>query len=224
MTRRAVRLAGDVPVRAVAGRRGNGVWSAIHDRAPWTPASLRWDGDVTNTGPTRPASSPRPADGRWSTSLHGHVEVVGAFTLALDDADGHRYRSVVMANRPARSPTSSPSERSPRSTRRTACPAGSACSPPRSAPAVRGRGRCGGPAATSRASAPSATAGADVASIDALSLAFVRRHEPRPRRPGSTRSTGGRGCRAFRSSCAPARRRDGSTSCAAAIRRRARRT
>ena len=34
------------------------------------------------------------------TELRHDVTIVGAFTLALEDADGHRYRSVLVADRP----------------------------------------------------------------------------------------------------------------------------
>lgn len=76
------------------------LWSAVHQRAPWTPSSLRSDGDVHDHW-SDPACRVAQACG-WPvvTALRGVVEVVGAFSLALDGADGHRYRSVLLANRP----------------------------------------------------------------------------------------------------------------------------
>jgi ABC-type phosphate/phosphonate transport system substrate-binding protein len=76
------------------------LWSAVHSRAPWTPSHLTWDGTVQEHW-TDPACVVSHACG-WpvATTLRSTVTVVGAFTLALPEADGHRYRSVLVASRP----------------------------------------------------------------------------------------------------------------------------
>jgi ABC-type phosphate/phosphonate transport system substrate-binding protein len=154
------------------------VWSAIHDQAPWTPESLRWDGDAPDHW-TDPDCLVAQACG-WPvvTSLRGHVEVVGAFTLALNDGDGHRYRSVVMANRRA-ALADLVAER-----------AIAAVNAPDSlsgwvsllAAAVGPGGAWPGPVRWTGGHVESLRAlrdgRADVASIDALSLSFVRRYHP----------------------------------------------
>jgi len=76
------------------------LWSTVHEQAPWTPASLRWDGDVHDHWVDPDCRVAHACGWPVATTLRGDVEVVGAFALALDDADGHRYRSVVLANRP----------------------------------------------------------------------------------------------------------------------------
>lgn len=76
------------------------LWSAVHERAPWTPASLRWDGDVRGHWVDPDCCVAQACGWPVATTLRGQVEVVGAFALALGDADGHRYRSVILANRP----------------------------------------------------------------------------------------------------------------------------
>ena len=75
------------------------LWSAVHVRAPWTPATLSWDRTVQDHW-VDPACAVCHACG-WpvATTLRSTVAVVGAFTLALPEADGHRYRSVLVASR-----------------------------------------------------------------------------------------------------------------------------
>ena len=84
------------PVRADWER----LWSAVHERVPWTPASLRWDGAVHEHWFDPECAVAQACGWPVVTTLHGHVAVVGAFSLALGDAEGHRYRSVVLANQP----------------------------------------------------------------------------------------------------------------------------
>jgi ABC-type phosphate/phosphonate transport system substrate-binding protein len=141
------------------------LWSAIHERAPWTPASLRWDGTAHDHW-TDPDCLVAQACG-WPvvTSLHGHVEVVGAFTLALDGGDGHRYRSVVMANRPL----ALADLVAERATAAVNAPDSLSGWVSLLAAAVGPGGSWPGPVLLT---------GGHVASIDALSLAFVRRYEP----------------------------------------------
>ena len=83
------------PLRPAWGR----LWTAVHARAPWTPAALTWDRTVQDHW-VDPACAVCHACG-WPvvTTLRSTVAVVGAFSLALPEADGHRYRSVLVASR-----------------------------------------------------------------------------------------------------------------------------
>jgi ABC-type phosphate/phosphonate transport system substrate-binding protein len=76
------------------------LWSAVHSQAPWTPSQLTWDGTVQEHW-ADPACVVSHACGcPVATTLRSAFTVVGAFTLALPEADGHRYRSVIVASRP----------------------------------------------------------------------------------------------------------------------------
>jgi ABC-type phosphate/phosphonate transport system substrate-binding protein len=72
------------------------LWSAVHRSAPWTPPTLRWSDDIHATW-TDPNCVVGQACG-WpvATLLRDSVEVVGAFTLTVAGARGHRYRSVLV--------------------------------------------------------------------------------------------------------------------------------
>jgi ABC-type phosphate/phosphonate transport system substrate-binding protein len=112
------------------------------------------------------------------TSLHGHVEVVGAFTLTLDDGDDHRYRSVVMANRPV----ALADLVAERATAAVNAPDSLSGWVSLLVAAVGPGGAWPGPVQWTGGHVESLRAlcdgRADVASIDALSLAFVRRYDP----------------------------------------------
>ncbi len=72
------------------------LWAAVHRSAPWTPATLRWTDDVHATW-TDPNCVVGQACG-WPVAalLRDTVDVVGAFTLTVPGARGHRYRSVLV--------------------------------------------------------------------------------------------------------------------------------
>ncbi len=76
------------------------LWAAVAQQAPGVPGALRWDGEVQDHW-RDPACAVAHACG-WpvAAQLADQVDVVGAFTLALDDADGHRYRSVLLGTGP----------------------------------------------------------------------------------------------------------------------------
>jgi ABC-type phosphate/phosphonate transport system substrate-binding protein len=72
------------------------LWTAVHRSAPWTPSTLRWTDDVHATW-----SDPHCVVGQacgWPVAalLRDTVDVVGAFTLTVPEAHGHRYRSVLV--------------------------------------------------------------------------------------------------------------------------------
>lgn len=74
------------------------LWAAVHERARWTPATVVWADDVQARW-RDPACVVGHACG-WPVAgeLRDRLHVVGAFSLALADADGHRYRSVIVAD------------------------------------------------------------------------------------------------------------------------------
>ena len=75
------------------------LWSLVHRRAPWTPPALRWDGDPHDHWRDPRCLVAQACGWPAMTELRHDVTIVGAFTLAVEDADGHRYRSVLVANR-----------------------------------------------------------------------------------------------------------------------------
>jgi ABC-type phosphate/phosphonate transport system substrate-binding protein len=76
------------------------LWAAVHARAPWTPADLVWAGTVQEHWVDPDCVVAHACGWPVATTLRSTVGVVGAFTLALPEADGHRYRSVFVAPRP----------------------------------------------------------------------------------------------------------------------------
>jgi ABC-type phosphate/phosphonate transport system substrate-binding protein len=75
------------------------LWSAVHARAPWTPAALTWDGTVHDHWADPACVVSHVCGWPLAMRLRDAVAVVGAFTLALPEAEGHRYRSVIVASR-----------------------------------------------------------------------------------------------------------------------------
>jgi ABC-type phosphate/phosphonate transport system substrate-binding protein len=75
------------------------LWSQVHRRAPWTPPELSHSGDV-HARWIDPMCVVNHVCGwplaRWYADTH---RVIGTFTLAIPEADGHRYRSVLVSNR-----------------------------------------------------------------------------------------------------------------------------
>ncbi|MEZ5407490.1 MAG: PhnD/SsuA/transferrin family substrate-binding protein [Acidimicrobiales bacterium] len=76
------------------------LWAVVRQETSWAPDRLRWEGEVQDHW-RDPACAAAHACG-WpvAAELGELVDVVGAFTLALPDADGHRYRSVLLAADP----------------------------------------------------------------------------------------------------------------------------
>ncbi len=76
------------------------LWSAVHDRTGWTPPKLAHTGDV-HARWADPDCLVNHVCGwplaRWYADTH---EVVGTFRLTIGDAVGHRYRSVLLSDRP----------------------------------------------------------------------------------------------------------------------------
>ena len=78
------------------------LWAAVHANVPWTPAELTWSDDVHSRWRdpecvvTQTCGWPLAAEHR-----DDHL-VVGAFTLTVPGAIGHRYRSVILGRQPGR--------------------------------------------------------------------------------------------------------------------------
>jgi ABC-type phosphate/phosphonate transport system substrate-binding protein len=71
------------------------LWEEVTARLSWSPGTLRWDGHVQDHW-ADPACTVAHACGYpVATQLVQHA-VVGAFALRLPGADGHRYRSVLV--------------------------------------------------------------------------------------------------------------------------------
>src|SRR5262245_20936065 len=75
------------------------LWAAVRARAPWAPADLNWNGAVQDHWVDPNCVVAHACGWPVATTLSPTVVVAGAFTLALPEADGHRYRSVLVANR-----------------------------------------------------------------------------------------------------------------------------
>jgi ABC-type phosphate/phosphonate transport system substrate-binding protein len=77
------------------------LWAAVHERAPWTPALLAHSGDAQARW-TDPACVVNQVCGYPLARDHADRHaVVGTFSLTIPEAVGHRYRSVLLAGRPA---------------------------------------------------------------------------------------------------------------------------
>jgi ABC-type phosphate/phosphonate transport system substrate-binding protein len=72
------------------------LWSAVHERLPWTPAEVRTAGDV-HPHWTDPQCVVAHVCGYPVAAALPERSVVGAFALRLADADGFRYRSVLVS-------------------------------------------------------------------------------------------------------------------------------
>ncbi len=76
------------------------LWTAVQRQVPWAPEQLRWDGEVQDHWRHPRCAVAHVCGWPVAAELGDLIEVVGAFTLALADADGHRYRSVLLATEP----------------------------------------------------------------------------------------------------------------------------
>ena len=68
----------------------------VADRVPWAPRTLRWSGDVQEHWADPSCTVAHACGWPIAARLHDRA-VVGAFALRLPDADGHRYRSVLVS-------------------------------------------------------------------------------------------------------------------------------
>jgi ABC-type phosphate/phosphonate transport system substrate-binding protein len=66
----------------------------------WVPPGLDWSEDVHDSWRDPSCVLSHACGWPVAALLTDQVRVAGAFSLALPDAEGHRYRSVILANRP----------------------------------------------------------------------------------------------------------------------------
>ncbi len=76
--------------------------AALNERLPWVPTELDWAEDVHAAWRDESCIVSQACGWPVAAQLDGHVRVIGAFSLALPDARGHEYRSVLLARRPGR--------------------------------------------------------------------------------------------------------------------------
>ena len=74
------------------------LWAAVHERAPWTPATLTWSGDVHARWYDTACLVTHVCGWPYAALHHSDMHLVGAFALTIDEADdaGH-YRSVLLS-------------------------------------------------------------------------------------------------------------------------------
>lgn len=77
------------------------LWADVHRRAPWTPSELAFTGDV-HARWADPRSVVNHVCGWPLAKYHAHEQrVVGAFSINIPEAEGHRYRSTLVSTRDA---------------------------------------------------------------------------------------------------------------------------
>lgn len=72
-------------------------WTAVHRRAPWLPAELRWDIDLRASWTAADLIVAQTCGWPLVTKLADRVRVVGAFEPLVPGAAGHLYRSTLVA-------------------------------------------------------------------------------------------------------------------------------
>lgn len=73
------------------------LWSAVHARAPWSPAELTRSGDVHARWYDADCVVTQVCGGPFAAQHRHDMHLVGAFAVDLDDADGAVYRSVLLS-------------------------------------------------------------------------------------------------------------------------------
>jgi ABC-type phosphate/phosphonate transport system substrate-binding protein len=80
----------------------DGLWRAVQPHVPWAPPELTWSGDVHERWGD-PDCLVSHTCGWPLAAAHAHELVpVGAFSLAIPEAEGHCYRSTLIARRAGR--------------------------------------------------------------------------------------------------------------------------
>ena len=75
-------------------------WEAVHDRVHWVPPALDWSVDLHDSWVRHDLVVGYTCGWPLVDQLRDRVRVVGTFAAASPEADGHSYRSVLMARRP----------------------------------------------------------------------------------------------------------------------------
>ena len=151
-------------------------WAGVHRRAPWLPESLTWLDDLHTSWVDERLVVGQACGWPLVTQLADRVRVVGAFAPAIPQADGATYRSVLVSRR-----AGVPADF--RGARAAVNSVDSLSGWVSLVHAVHGPGgRWAGDVQWTGAHAASVAAvregSADVASIDGVTLALLRRHRP----------------------------------------------
>ncbi len=73
------------------------IWAAVHQRAPWTPASLTRSGDVHARWYDSDCLITHVCGYPFASLHRNDMHLVGAFALDIPEADGAYYRSVLLS-------------------------------------------------------------------------------------------------------------------------------
>lgn len=153
-------------------------WAQVADRLDWVPAELEWDGDLHDLWTCDDLVIAQTCGWPLVAHLADRVRVVGTFAPSVPQADGWRYRSVLVASRPA-----APAEFAAPGTVAAVNDVDSLSGWVSLVSAIHGTGgRWAGEVRVSGAHVHSLRlvrdGEADVAAIDSVTLALVRRHHP----------------------------------------------
>ena len=75
------------------------IWAGVAERLDWVPRSLTWDGDLHASWTDHALVVGQTCGWPLVTALHDRVRVLGTFAATVPQADGPRYRSVIVARR-----------------------------------------------------------------------------------------------------------------------------
>lgn len=75
------------------------IWAGVAERLDWVPRSLDWDADVHASWTDDALVVGQTCGWPLVTALHDRVRVLGTFAATVPQADGPRYRSVLIARR-----------------------------------------------------------------------------------------------------------------------------
>lgn len=78
------------------------IWAGVTERVDWVPRSLDWDADLHASWTDDALVIGHTCGWPLVTALHDSVRVLGTFAATVPQADGPRYRSVVIARRAGR--------------------------------------------------------------------------------------------------------------------------
>ncbi len=152
------------------------LWNAVLDRVPGLPATLTWPDDVHATWTDDEVVVKQACGWPLVTQLADIVRVVGAFEHDVDGAEDHRYRTAIVATSAGGPADFSASTAAYNSTDSLSGWVSLLAWSGRPGESLRA---CSIETGSHRASLESLRAGrAQFASIDAVTLEHVRRHEP----------------------------------------------
>lgn len=72
------------------------IWTAVHERAPWTPEILTRSGDLHARWHDSECIVTHICGGPFATLHRDNMHLIGAFELDIPEADGGHYRSVLL--------------------------------------------------------------------------------------------------------------------------------